>query len=379
MNTPAEIQTFTDREFINDLSNALKEISDNKNFTDENRMPVENSYCAALIDLFITERENIENLCDYSKWLISAALKQHARKLSRSGERAINKENIERLLYLLYVVVCELDYKNIGSENFQRSTIAGIRRAIDSFSPDLKANLMWASYMFPAQIVKNQIQDHRFQELLKLPSEIGRGVQLKKDLEADIKKIGDEQVEMKKFLSDIKANYNFAVLTEGFSGLRLTKNRELFWAKLVLIAIGLVMILFPVMQVSLFLWGGDGNGGGLPKKYAESALYIAPPLIALELLILYFFRITLLNFRSIKAQLLQLDLRIALCQFVQAYTKYSVGIKPTDRSGIEKFESLIFSGIAADNGGIPTTFDGLSEVAKVIQSLNGTGKKAPAQ
>ena len=51
-----------------------------------------------------------------------------------------------------------------------------------------------------------------------------------------------------------------------------------------------------------------------------SLVYLLPPAVDFELIAIYFFRVVLMHFRSVKAQLLQLDLRIALCQFIENYT-----------------------------------------------------------
>jgi hypothetical protein len=90
-----------------------------------------------------------------------------------------------------------------------------------------------------------------------------------------------------------------------------------------------------------------------------------------ELLMLYFFRIALLNYRSAKAQSLQLDLRIHLCRFIQNYATEANGMRTAAEKSLEKFETLIFSGIAANEETLPTTFDGLDHLAKLVKSIKG--------
>lgn len=87
------------------------------------------------------------------------------------------------------------------------------------------------------------------------------------------------------------------------------------------------------------------------------------------LLFLYLFRVSLLNYQSIKAELTQINLRRSLCMFIQGYTEFSV--KHEDRSSLSKFESLVFSNVIPDSKKIPSTLDGLEQLAKLFESMKG--------
>jgi len=71
----------------------------------------------------------------------------------------------------------------------------------------------------------------------------------------------------------------------------------------------------------------------------------------------------------VKSQLLQIDLRKTLCRFIQHYSEYSSKLKKDDPESLNKFESLIFSGIISDEGNIPSTYDGIDQFTKFIKSL----------
>ena len=47
------------------------------------------------------------------------------------------------------------------------------------------------------------------------------------------------------------------------------------------------------------------------------------PLIGVELILIYFFRVTLKHYYSLQTQIMQLDFRYFLCQFIGAYSEYS--------------------------------------------------------
>ena len=92
-------------------------------------------------------------------------------------------------------------------------------------------------------------------------------------------------------------------------------------------------------------------------------------LIALEVILLYLFRVVLLHFRGVSTQMLQINLRISLCQFIQSYSEYSMKIKKQDAGALEKFETLIFSSITSDSDALPSTFDGVEQIAKLVNSI----------
>lgn len=154
--------------------------------------------------------------------------------------------------------------------------------------------------------------------------------------------------------------YNFVGLYQGFSKLRKDKARERDITFNFLIALGLCLLLVPLLK----LFGVVAHEVDLVRE----SLSIAA-LFALELMIIYFFRITLQNFRSIKAQLLQIDLRMTLCQFINSYVEFASDARKSDKELLTKFEQIIFSGIVSDESVIPSTFDGLEQVAKIVDGF----------
>ena len=110
---------------------------------------------------------------------------------------------------------------------------------------------------------------------------------------------------------------------------------------------------------------------GTVEALKTGLLLSLPATVTLEIILIYFFRVVLAQFRSVTSQLLQIELRISLCQFIQNYADYSTKIKSKDASALEKFENLIFSGIALNNEALPSTLDGAEQLAKLIKSIRG--------
>lgn len=117
-------------------------------------------------------------------------------------------------------------------------------------------------------------------------------------------------------------------------------------------------------EIYLFLFQTE-----LIKANINIVLYSIVPMITLQIILVYFFRVALFNFKSIKAQLLQIELRKTLCQFIQSYTNYAKEMKESDKTSLEKFENLVFSGLISNEENLPSTFDGLEQIGKIIQSI----------
>ncbi|HEX5844062.1 MAG TPA: hypothetical protein VFY62_16425, partial [Pseudomonas sp.] len=63
--------------------------------------------------------------------------------------------------------------------------------------------------------------------------------------------------------------------------------------------------------------------------------------------------------------------RKTLCRFIQSYADYSTEIKKKDAGSLDKFESIIFSGVVSDEGNIPSAYDGVEQIGKIFKSLKG--------
>lgn len=87
------------------------------------------------------------------------------------------------------------------------------------------------------------------------------------------------------------------------------------------------------------------------------------PLAVAELFLLFYFRILLTNYNSANAQLLQLKMRESVCQFIEEYIKFK---KTCNVDELEKFESLIFSNLMPSAEQIPSTFEGLDHLGKIL-------------
>lgn len=125
-----------------------------------------------------------------------------------------------------------------------------------------------------------------------------------------------------------------------------------------LVVVGVLLLAMISLPACLFAFGSFNPNEAIMPQVVR---YL--PFASIELVFLYLFRISIIQFNSIQAQLLQLDLRIAASKFVQEFSAFK---KEADVD-ISKFESLVFSGIVAELERTPSTFDGIKEIVSSIK------------
>lgn len=163
-------------------------------------------------------------------------------------------------------------------------------------------------------------------------------------------------------LNNIKIGADFVGLSKGFS--RLLRNKKIAkWITVLILFLLGIIVLAPISYEAYKLSEFYVNKENLSFTWQEML-----PIFGLELILIYFFRIVLNHYFSLQTQIMQLDLRLSLCQFIQSYISYAKDIKS---DALEKFENLIFSSIVSDPKRVPGTFDGVESLASLVQALKG--------
>lgn len=185
-------------------------------------------------------------------------------------------------------------------------------------------------------------------------------------LEGDIhgKDMLQQQVdELKITVDQIRVDANFALLNEGFDRINQTKRTEekvesesIGFAWTAIIAIPIITIF---LNAVLYILDIDSTF----RIIASIAMF------SIEIFVLYYLRIHLAELKSIRAQIVQLELRKSLCGFIQTYAEFSKDFKDKNENAMDKFEAIIFSNIVADPGQIPPTIDGLDQIAKLVKAV----------
>lgn len=169
---------------------------------------------------------------------------------------------------------------------------------------------------------------------------------------------------LKDKLDTYKTGFNFVGLYQGFSALKkekvdLVPSLEKRFTGL---AAGIVII--PILELIWVLF----NYKSLNTNLGILG-FIALPTISIIIILFYFLRVSLIDLKSLKSQIMQLELRMTLCQFIQSYAEKSKELKEHNKEGFEKFESLIFSSIVSSDDKIPSTFDGMEQLSSLLKNF----------
>lgn len=162
-------------------------------------------------------------------------------------------------------------------------------------------------------------------------------------------------------LKTYKEGFNFVGLSSGFSNLLSKKEKNNKISFTLLCVIGGVIIFLPLINIGIYIFSD--------AKFTDISWQQLLIGIGLEFVLIYFFRVILNQYRAVETQIMQLELRLSLCQFIQAYAEYAKEIKANDKDALEKFENLIFSSILSNDNNIPSTFDGMEQVTQLIKEL----------
>lgn len=183
---------------------------------------------------------------------------------------------------------------------------------------------------------------------------------IQKSFDEEMQKSVDEKLEKVEQLSDtlenLKQGFNFVALSDGFSRMLNEKKSSKKWILRLLFLIAVIISAIPTYKFF--------SDGGINLTWQQIAISAG-----LELVLIYFFRVVLFHYRTVQTQIMQLDLRLSLCQFIQSYAEYAKEIKTNDKDALDKFENLIFSSILSSDEKIPSTFDGLEQLNSLIKQF----------
>lgn len=281
------------------------------------------------------------------------------------------KLEIYSILVSSYRFLLEYDFNRfrLGSSSIEiRSLKSRIREwKMGSLGGDQLSQFIYASYEMPADMIREWLSNPDIVAFKKFEQSVANATKLHEDWDKEFSTKEARITELKEKLDEYQTGFNFVGLHQGFSNLANKKIRESRTLSHLLFVIGF-LILLPICSELVFVFWKIFSGEVMDLNH----LIFLIPLISLEIILIYFFRVVLLNYRSVKAQILQIELRQTLCEFIQSYADYSSAIKKKDSEVLNKFENLIFSGVLSDPEKLPSTFDGLEQIAALIKNIKGT-------
>lgn len=168
---------------------------------------------------------------------------------------------------------------------------------------------------------------------------------------------------MENKLKGYKTEYNFVLLSKAFTKIKKVKNWELFFAHFRTVVFMLLLIAVPI---GLYLFHKP------IIKFSLNDIFIYGPAVTLEILFFYFMRLFYTELRSIRAQLLQIQLRLSLCEFIHDYVDKRAENKDAEEAW-KAFETLIFSPIQTSGDNIPSLLDGANAIAELAGKIMRPG------
>ncbi|REL35882.1 hypothetical protein [Thalassotalea euphylliae] len=282
-----------------------------------------------------------------------------------NNERVLDKDRLDgvctdcfRFLFELY-----LSIKNDLAIEFERARRFVVTN-VDNFEEDSKGQIEYALRDMPVNIIKNIINSDAISSIKDFNSNQHKAEKLKGEWEKEISEKEKRVNQLKASLDEYENGFNFVGLYQGFDDLATEKTNEknslLCWLRILS-----VVILLPILIELYVILDNVGNISAIK----EGLLVSLVPTISFIAICTYYFRILLINYKSVKSQLLQIDLRKTLCRFIQSYSGYSADIKKQDSESLSKFENIIFSGIVSEEAKLPSSYDGLEQISKLVKSM----------
>ncbi|MFA9396323.1 MAG: hypothetical protein ACERJ1_16665 [Halodesulfovibrio sp.] len=212
----------------------------------------------------------------------------------------------------------------------------------------------------------NQTAQKDFQDALS-----NMEITSKAQYELLLKKIDKEKNSLNKLILKYQQVSSGALtsLSRAFRTAKKIKRTEMDgWKKtsrnLGIAALGFALICILIHPAGDFLTTfkeSETIGAFITNYFSGSLVY----LLIFEGLLIYFFRIALNNFHASRDELMQLEIREALCKFAPTYTAFA---DPNDNR-LENFSKHIFSPIISKLNPAPHPFDFLGQVGQAVNNI----------
>jgi hypothetical protein len=325
------------------------------------------------IDVMINAAKYIDENCSFNKGYIGRQL-VNALASFPYREEGKKVDALQDIYTMIYRFIREVEFSLTGEAG------SGIKRIVEytememlNFPEKHRSQLHYASFLMPVYLLKSLAHHPDVQEYKKVDEKLVEISKLKANWDKEISIKLTRVHLLAENLKKLTSEYNFAGLVNGFIELRDSKNTEKRISVGLLFLLAALMLGIPIVQI-LYIFSQAITSKSNPdidtlNIIKDLLIIIAPATIAIEFIIFYFFRVVLSNFRSIKAQLLQISLRMSLCKFIENYVDYAKDNREKSSSSLEKFESIIFSGIMSDESKMPSTFDGVDQLTSLIKTF----------
>ncbi len=301
-------------------------------------------------------RANIE-------WIGDRFISELQKAVTEDSTRRI--ESLKNLYVTCYRIICEFEFLQPGDISGDLKIVKLFcENNIDIFSNLQRSQLTYAANAMPASILKSMMNSSEIVHFSDFAASAGRAKDLKDQWDREFADRRDELKKYQEVIENLKTSFNFVGLVSGFDRILNSKITEKTKTFVLLCLLGLAMLVpigFHLIAVS--------NAATYAEYMSGRYLHFAIPALSAEVILFYFFRATLVNFRAVSAQILQINLRVSLCQFIQSYSVYARQIREKDAKALDGFESIVFSPISPSFDSLPATIEGIEQIAKIVGTL----------
>ncbi len=304
---------------------------------------------------FQVRGEDYDDACGYNKSVYGDHFNSY---LERYIERPTG---IDALFGCCYRFVCEYEFVAESGLGSNLSNEKGNLVDIDfgDFA-DASFHYSYANTQMSMQLLRRVLNHPDVRSFSNFEKFIAGAISKFKDFEAEYER---KIVRIKELEGQLKKNeqdYNFAKLNQGFYRLKSAKLGEKkysFWGA---VFMGFALIVLPGVKLFNLLPSPTDEFGKV------IALIVA---VGAELLLIYFFRIFLANFRSVSQQILQIDLRMTLCSFIESYSDFALEARKSDKDVLNKFEQIVFSEVSFGDAALPSAYEGIEHISSVFGKI----------
>lgn len=396
----------------------------------ENELPIKNAIKYCEINVNNVKNSDFErNLISATHTILSAFIKDPAfwDEYCSVGISDIGESFLSRLnkidnhisdggskVEALYISSFRLFYEGYLASGIELSSdyynvIKLTKDETNSFSENAREHINYIMGELSTHLIRKLISSPE----VKIIKEVSGTVSSAKLLTQEWNDKLDEKIEkannLKQSIEGYTDAFNFVGLHQGFDQLHKRKVEEknrliglMFFVAILTIspfAAKMCDIYFPSTPVTTSLEGNekhqptkeektllkleDKKDASDNKKSNETSskndgsnisdkLFDLLPIISFAAILLYFFRVLLFNYKSVCAQVLQIELRMTLCRFIQHYSEHAAEIKKNSGVTLDRFESVIFSGLVNNDSDLPATFDGVEQLASLFKTMKGS-------
>lgn len=326
-----------------------------------------------LVNMINDSPELWDDRCSYNIGLIGEKTKESILGLKSSSSKSKNEYYFD-ILSSFFRFFMEFNFSSDKYKSFSDDIKLKMKNISTAIGGDFKLQVDYAIYEMPIDIIKKFLGSQVIENIKYIDSLYEKKRIIEEDWEAKIneesrrwkEEIDSRQAKVDKIkesLDQQEKEFNFVGLHEGFDQLHVDKKNELssivWWMRL-----SIASIFSPMLFELYFLYSHSEN----ILNYQNLILFSLLPVFSLIVISTYFFRVLLSNYKNIKSQIMEIELRKTLCRFIQSYADYSADLKSKNNVTLQKFEEIIFSNLLSKDSGVLSAFDGMEKFSGIINA-----------